>query len=335
MSTQELVDRAEIIRTEHGKNANTAERVGGLLKDIATGLNVITQSNTAYVNRDLAVNNTDKRIFKSYEEAIAWILDNGSPSESCQWQIMLPGGFVPVVTVYAYIKPCGCEGTVVGKYMSAVNIPENPMSALGVAFGSNLLIIDLDLGAGRIGVLFNCVVFHVIDSACAVVSSGTDFLGGFLDEMLFVNSSYGQLTFTGTLNIERANMMRIEGKTLNLLNIVNFCTINVDMVVGRGGWATSSLIAGDVIMADGAMFRTVGCSGTFVVSGAGSWENLGSTIDARDFSGCLDQTTIDTQKLAAKVDALSEGLLLRSPSNGLFVVKINDLGVLESSPLKT
>lgn len=334
MEIQELIDRAEVVRTEQSKNANTAERVGSLLRDIALGLQGTTAlSNTAYVNQDLSENDEAKRIFNTYEVAVAWIIENGSPSVSCQWQIMLPGGFVPVVTVYEYIKPCGCNGTVIGEYRSAVPIPENPLAAIATAYGSNMLINLLNIGNGRIGVLVNCLVLSVKDSACAVISEGTSYFSGFLAMTSFISASYGQLHFTGQLRIVEARKMSLIGDNVNLGGSASFCLIDADILVGKRAYALHSILAGAVNVAGGGVLETFNCSGNFVVTGDGDWINKGSALDARGFGGCLDSATTDTQRLAEKVDSLSSGMVLRSPGGIPFLMKVNDLGEIETAPL--
>jgi len=48
-------------------------------------------SNTAFINEDVEASIPEERIFKTYDAAVAWIVENGNLSSDNQWQIMLSG----------------------------------------------------------------------------------------------------------------------------------------------------------------------------------------------------------------------------------------------------
>ena len=278
---------------------------------------VIPLSNTVWVNQDLSTDDEDNRIFKSYEDAVIWINSESPPAVDNQWQVMLPGGLIPLVTVYEYIKPSGGEGTIIEELRSAVVIPLNPIDAIIESYISNVQVQSLNVTIGNTLTLANCVVLNIIDSASNIISINTNFLGGTLADTNFLVAINSSIVVNGEYSIESAISTIISNAgsltDINLTEKVQYISfgdggynINIieDVTIQNSRFKDSI----PVIIGSGKVLNTENCVGDFTVSGPGTWINKGGTLDARNFTGnLLDLDVTDTQALAEKVDELNLG----------------------------
>lgn len=282
-------------------------------------VNFIPLSNTCYVNHDLVEDDVENRVFNAYDSAITWIQTNQVLSETNQWQIMLPSGTIPIVTIYEFIKINGGDGTVINELRSSVSASLIPSEPLKTANLSNCRINNLNVGEGNIIVLISSLVENIIDSVSYIVLFETIINGGLVENTIFLESINSQLVGVGgSLNIWNATNLSVNNNVDNIItditlwnmiigsNFSNFSggTYNIDLVDDTTLINTSIDNGMTVVIPDNVILKTINCSGGFKVSGNGTWDNVGSKIDASKFSGNLDSTIVDTQSLANAVDAL-------------------------------
>lgn len=160
-------------------------------------VNFIPLSNTCYVNHDLVEDDVENRVFNAYDSAITWIQTNQVLSETNQWQIMLPSGTIPIVTIYEFIKINGGDGTVINELRSSVSASLIPSEPLKTANLSNCRINNLNVGEGNIIVLISSLVENIIDSVSYIVLFETIINGGLVENTIFLESINSQLVGVG------------------------------------------------------------------------------------------------------------------------------------------
>jgi hypothetical protein len=130
------------------KRANNAD-------DIAT----IRESNTAWVNLDISASVSAQRIFKSYTEALAWIIANGSPSASNPWQIILPAGNVGnIVISNKYIRIVANLNTVIENLSSTIVFNQLEFLLYTIF---NVTINNVSITEGTLVSLSNCIINNI------------------------------------------------------------------------------------------------------------------------------------------------------------------------------
>lgn len=141
----------------------------------------IQLSNTVWVNLDLTVSDASQRIFKSYDEAIAWILANDTPSAINQWQVMLPGGLIPALSVYPYIRISCIAGTTIAKVDTTVVYSSNTDFFAAIIQNAQILELNVTTENGVL-MLRDCSVTNTVSngltSECIMYVSDCLFLGG-------------------------------------------------------------------------------------------------------------------------------------------------------------
>jgi hypothetical protein len=78
-------------------------------------------SNIAYVNYDITTDDTAKRVFKTYADAVSYISGLGTATTNNHWTIKLPSGYCDeAITLKAYIDVQGAAGTKIKSVVSSV-----------------------------------------------------------------------------------------------------------------------------------------------------------------------------------------------------------------------
>ncbi|MCK9417200.1 hypothetical protein M0Q97_11160 [Candidatus Dojkabacteria bacterium] len=142
---------------------------------------IIPLSKTVWVNLDLTENNETQRIFKTYDEAVAWILANDTPSEINQWQIILPGGLVPALSIYPWIRISGMNGTTIEKVDTTVIYSTSADIFSAIIQNAQILELNVTTENSTLA-LMNCTVTNTVSngltSECIMFVSDCLFLGG-------------------------------------------------------------------------------------------------------------------------------------------------------------
>jgi hypothetical protein len=82
---------------------------------------ILELSNIAYVNYDITTDDTAKRVFKTYADAVSYISGLGTATTNNHWTIKLPSGYCDeAITLKAYIDVQGAAGTKIKSVVSNV-----------------------------------------------------------------------------------------------------------------------------------------------------------------------------------------------------------------------
>jgi hypothetical protein len=264
------------------------------------GSGEIPLSNTAWINQDFEENSAP--IFKTYDDAIEWIQENGNPSKENQWQIMLPGGLIPIVTVHEHIKPTGGEGTIIGELRSDVDITLNPIDAMETSYISNVQVIKLNVGHEKILSISNSVIYEIEDNYCMILSNDTTYLNGELSATIFFSlinstiSGIGGIIFLGHLFNVNISRLKPNTKIRNAISDLSFSNVyffdNFHIQMERDLVIRNSFIDDEnEIQLGGHKLTTINCTGNFNVTGTGTWENKGIACNI-EFDGTTYTDTI-------------------------------------------
>jgi hypothetical protein len=85
------------------------------------GTVAVDNSNVAYVNYDLTANDTNKKVFKTYADAISFITTAGTATTDNHWTVKMPSGYCDeAITLKQYIDIQGTAGTKIKSVTSNV-----------------------------------------------------------------------------------------------------------------------------------------------------------------------------------------------------------------------
>ncbi len=178
---------------------------GGIINPI-----VVPLSNTVWINHDLREDNEEQRIFESYNDAILWIQENGNVNEDNQWQVMLPGGTIPEITLYEYINVSGIDGTRIGVLRSSIevtNIEEYPLKA----YISTVMVDNINLefpNQIRGLTIYNSIIYSMngYSGFSYLFATNCKFFGSNMFSGFHLDASY--CLFQGSFNIFHKSILR-------------------------------------------------------------------------------------------------------------------------------
>ena len=171
----------------------------------------IPLSNTVWINQDLSDDETN-RIFTTYANAVAWIIANGNPTASNQWQIILCGGTIGKVTIEENIKISGGEGTVIDELDS--NVKFTSFTSIFNSYISNVQINNLAVKSTYCAYIHNSVIND------AEASDGTTYL--IIKDSTILKGDYSNYT----LRLFNCDISPIYGNIINLSYFGYQCTLN-------------------------------------------------------------------------------------------------------------
>jgi len=178
------------------------------------GSSSIQNSNTVYVNLGLAADNAERKIFKTYASALAWIIANGSPSSENLWQIILPAGSVGDIEISnQYIRIVGNKSTVISNLSSSIAYAEDYDLFFDILI-DNLTIENINILADTIICLNKCEILDVTDGG-----EGNGYL-------FLMNCNISKGDFTNVINpvaYQNCNFRTNTGTIINLNGYFHNC----------------------------------------------------------------------------------------------------------------
>jgi len=246
---------------------------------------IIPLSKTVWVNLDLTENNAPQRIFKSYADAITWILANNVPSSNNQWQIMLPGGLIPALSVYPWIRISGIAGTTIERLNTEATLTGFGVNYSSIVINAQILELNVTTENGYLA-LSNCKISNTVSNGLPnpvyLIAENCFFFGGdFADYNFYENRG--------------SRYFALSGPITNCWGSFNNC---YGMVIGNMEGSAKSDIIG------GILELTNPCKGTLRIYG--SYINnpvvteLVATSDIKlinSFSAGLKITMVDGSQL--------------------------------------
>lgn len=129
------------------------------------GGGTVPLSNTCYVNTGLSVNDLTGKIFKSYSEALSWIIANGNPAADNLWQIILPAGNVGEINLAEFIFISGNNGTIIDNLISNIDYSS---IVLGNNIVENVKILNLHIENSK-GIFLRNSIIYSIDNTSGIL----------------------------------------------------------------------------------------------------------------------------------------------------------------------
>ena len=267
---------------------------------------IIPLSKTVWVNLDLTASDINSRRFKTYDEAITWIQENGGTLGSDNvWQVICPP-LMDTVTLYDFI---------IVTAELVLNVINNRTQTGG----------DMDvftyIGEYDVNGNFSSIMNNYVNTITNSTSN--------ICEVKLVNTTIESILNTEFLEITafKSQIFNLNVTILNRIRLIN-CTVAgsihvLDSAVDGSIYLENTLIFKDygtsTLTIDAGNLITRNCTVGEVIINGGTWTNEGNTLDSRAFSNNLTTACTDTQLLAEAVDQLILGSTTIPLSNTVWV----------------
>lgn len=258
----------------------------------------ILLSNTVWVNEDLLADDTERRIFMSYDNAKEWVIANGSLSDTNPWQVMLPGGIIPSVTVIANLNVSGIDGTIIDDLIFDVTYVD--MESIKFGYVSTVRVNNLIVPEGKCGGLFNSIVIDATPATGAsyLMLANCIVLNGDFDNYVIkqmINTTIiacDNLSYSGkncyidkNCNVKSVDQIggNFRSNTFEDIKLFGVITNNLTFPAGTHE-LTNCIVNGDVIIEDGARLElsNTPISGSLTIETGGILTNKGAYYDNRN-----------------------------------------------------
>ena len=270
--------------------------------------------NTCYIKGDIDGSDPIAKVFKTYEEAVSWIQDNGLLSSSNRW--LIKANVLDSITLYDNIAVHAVDVTTVinrrddnnatALFDDIKKVETYNINGRSSYFYGNY--IDNFAGTGSFyGYLVNIGTVVTATSRVYLLQNC---------QISFIQSTHNRTTSLHNCQIGGTT-------TLSLGSISAYNCQFAGIITQSGGSLDVRACQGNITQSDGTL-RTYNHQGTITRTG-GTWENEGSNLNAEAFTGNLPTTVTDTQKLAEEVDELPIGLISISYDDLLIKVTNSEL----------
>jgi hypothetical protein len=279
---------------------------------------ILELSNIAYVNYDITTDDTAKRVFKTYADAVSYISGLGTATTNNHWTIKLPSGYCDeAITLKAYIDVQGAAGTKIKSVVSNVafvsdNVYDSVVydCAIATAYVAEAKTANfVRCKFGSIRPVLGAAAGQVLLTDCTVKSadfSNSESIYDWSGNKFYATE--GNILMSGiTHNVKDSEIVAYGANNISLPDSMINCFISIPTITTTratsiaGGKVVATTIsagadlsllntdigAANLTMADATALVTSATksSGTITLDGTATSKDLGASLNGGDGSG--------------------------------------------------
>lgn len=252
---------------------------------------VVGLSGVVYVNYDIKANDENKRVFKTYADAISYIVGVGTLTTDNHWTVMMPSGYCDeAITARAFVDIQGTIGTVLKTVVSNVTFVSSNIYDVTVADCS---IKKLYVAEAKAINLVRCKVYDVAPvlgaadgqlnmSDCIILKgdfSNSESLFGWSNNKFIATE--GDIELAGrTFEIKDSVLLSLTNG-ITLPKLLTGCSIEIptitldDTTVISGGYIKTTTLTGN----ENLTLKNLTVEGDVTIADTKELINIGSKID--------------------------------------------------------